>query len=213
MYRVIISPFNYPYFYEHFDISGKRNVNMDNLIDEYINKEKFNKIEEHYILINNWKKECETRISKSHFKKLRTKQFKKCLDDDNAFIFYAYRLATVYKQKNYIKTSDKVPKQCLKAQYSYESLKNRYILLSSINYEMTIKDYINKNQRNLMTPKLREQIAKRDNYTCQLCGKYMPDGVGLQIDHIKPISKGGKTIISNLQVLCSKCNSKKSNKV
>ena len=49
----------------------------------------------------------------------------------------------------------------------------------------------------------------RDNYTCQICGKYMPDGVGLHIDHIIPVSKGGKSVESNLQVLCSKCNGSK----
>jgi 5-methylcytosine-specific restriction endonuclease McrA len=41
----------------------------------------------------------------------------------------------------------------------------------------------------------------------------MPDGVGLQIDHKVPVSKGGKTVRSNLQVLCSKCNGSKSNKM
>ena len=60
-----------------------------------------------------------------------------------------------------------------------------------------------------MTKQLREQIARRDNYTCQICGKYMPDGVGLHVDHIVPVAKGGKTVPSNLQVLCSKCNGRK----
>ena len=36
----------------------------------------------------------------------------------------------------------------------------------------------------------------RDNYTCQICGKYMPDEVGLQVDHIIPVAKGGKTVES-----------------
>ena len=56
-----------------------------------------------------------------------------------------------------------------------------------------------------------DQIKKRDNYTCQLCGKYMPDEIGLHIDHIIPWSKGGETTMENLQTLCSKCNLGKSN--
>ena len=43
--------------------------------------------------------------------------------------------------------------------------------------------------------------------------RYMPDEVGLHIDHIIPVSKGGKTVASNLQVLCSKCTGSKSNKL
>lgn len=34
----------------------------------------------------------------------------------------------------------------------------------------------------------------------------------LEIDHIIPISKGGKNIESNTQILCSNCNNAKSNK-
>ena len=37
-----------------------------------------------------------------------------------------------------------------------------------------------------MTKALRKEIMLRDNYTCQICGKYMPDEVGLHIDHIIP---------------------------
>lgn len=55
----------------------------------------------------------------------------------------------------------------------------------------------------------RRRVMQRDDYTCQICGKRMPDGVGLHVDHIVPIAKGGKTVESNLQVLCSKCNGRK----
>ena len=97
--------------------------------------------------------------------------------------------------------------------YSYEQIEERDKKLGEINYECTLNKYHSKNQRKLVTQNLRKEIMERDNYTCQKCGKYMPDEVGLHIDHIIPVSKGGKSIPSNLQVLCSKCNGKKSNKV
>ena len=94
----------------------------------------------------------------------------------------------------------------------FDWLKRRRAALADIGFETTLRKYRIKKQRPLMTPELRRQIARRDNYTCKICGKYMPDGVGLHIDHIKPVSKGGKTVPSNLQVLCSKCNGSKSSR-
>lgn len=63
-------------------------------------------------------------------------------------------------------------------------------------------------QRALMTTKLRNFIKQRDNYTCRNCGLGIKNeqNLLLEIDHILPISKGGKTIENNLQTLCWKCN-------
>ena len=36
--------------------------------------------------------------------------------------------------------------------------------------------------------------------------------VKLHVDHIKPVSKGGKTELSNLRTLCERCNLGKSDK-
>ena len=68
-------------------------------------------------------------------------------------------------------------------------------------------------QRRAMTKELREAIKRRDNYTCRLCGNsiYREPNLLLEIDHIVPVSKGGKTEASNLQTLCWKCNRSKSN--
>lgn len=70
-------------------------------------------------------------------------------------------------------------------------------------------------QRSLMTKQLREMIKARDNYTCQKCGISIQEEphLLLEIDHIIPISKNGKTTINNLQTLCWKCNRQKSNKL
>jgi len=35
----------------------------------------------------------------------------------------------------------------------------------------------------------------------------------LVVDHIIPVSKGGKTMIENLRTTCEKCNSGKGNKI
>lgn len=59
---------------------------------------------------------------------------------------------------------------------------------------------------------LRNQIYARDRFTCQnqKCGaKKGERGVQLVIDHKKPVKRGGTNDPSNLQTLCSLCNSKK----
>ena len=58
--------------------------------------------------------------------------------------------------------------------------------------------------------KLQYQVLKRDNSTCVLCGAKAPKAK-LHIDHIVPYSKGGRTVLSNLRTLCSKCNLGKGN--
>ena len=56
--------------------------------------------------------------------------------------------------------------------------------------------------------KLRLQVLKRDEFRCVYCGRNPATEVGviLHIDHITPFSKGGKTTLGNLQILCEKCN-------
>jgi 5-methylcytosine-specific restriction endonuclease McrA len=54
----------------------------------------------------------------------------------------------------------------------------------------------------------RKSVHKRDNYTCQYCG-HTKD---LSIDHIMPVSRGGKSTWENTVTACQKCNSKKGNK-
>lgn len=76
-------------------------------------------------------------------------------------------------------------------------------------------DAFAKEQRVLMTPKLRDAIKERDHYTCCNCGNstLTEPNLLLEIDHIIPVSKGGLTEESNLQTLCWKCNRSKGNKI
>lgn len=72
-----------------------------------------------------------------------------------------------------------------------------------------------KEQRTLMTKKLRESIKARDNFTCCNCGNstHVEPNLLLEIDHIIPVSKGGRTEEDNLQTLCWKCNRSKGDKI
>ena len=66
--------------------------------------------------------------------------------------------------------------------------------------------------RNINT-RLRFKVLTRDNFKCCTCGASpaKDPSVELHVDHIVPWSKGGETVIENLQTLCSKCNLGKSN--
>ena len=61
--------------------------------------------------------------------------------------------------------------------------------------------------------RLRFMVMKRDNFKCCICGRSPATNPGLElhIDHIIPWSKGGETVIDNLQTLCSDCNLGKGN--
>ena len=87
-------------------------------------------------------------------------------------------------------------------------------LIEMLEDKLTEKAFA-KEQRALMTKKLRETIKARDNYTCCTCGNstYVEPNLLLEIDHIIPIAKGGLTEESNLQTLCWKCNRSKSDKI
>ena len=72
-----------------------------------------------------------------------------------------------------------------------------------------------KEQRALMTTKLRKSILERDNYTCRICGNSIHNepNLLLEVDHIIPVAKGGVTVEDNLQALCWRCNRSKGAKL
>lgn len=87
-------------------------------------------------------------------------------------------------------------------------------LIKTLESKLTASAFA-KEQRNLMTKKLREFIKERDNYTCCTCGNstHVEPNLLLEIDHIIPVAKGGITSEENLQTLCWKCNRAKSDKI
>lgn len=58
---------------------------------------------------------------------------------------------------------------------------------------------------------VRFEVFKRDKFKCQYCGSSAPDVI-LEVDHIKPVSKGGTDDLLNLVTSCRDCNRGKSNR-
>lgn len=55
----------------------------------------------------------------------------------------------------------------------------------------------------------KARIVRRDNHTCQECGKHLMDHE-VEFDHIIPVSRGGSSEESNLRLTCFDCNRDKS---
>ena len=69
-------------------------------------------------------------------------------------------------------------------------------------------------ERSKLSAGLRYAILKRDNFACCLCGRSASreNGVKLEVDHIVPVNKWGRTVEDNLQTLCRDCNKGKSDR-
>jgi 5-methylcytosine-specific restriction endonuclease McrA len=52
----------------------------------------------------------------------------------------------------------------------------------------------------------RREIFRRDNYTCQYCGKHT---LNMTVDHVYPRHLGGQQIWINVVTACSSCNHRK----
>lgn len=104
-------------------------------------------------------------------------------------------------------------------------------------YDMTVMsvfDYEDMNvmkrviERTIVSQRNRYRVYLRDDFTCQKCKYraeyslkasyhieratwkfYLRDWNPLTIDHIFPVSKGGKNHVDNYQTMCQKCNQEK----
>lgn len=97
--------------------------------------------------------------------------------------------------------------------YTFDAVLKMTIRIKEINEEMNSAEYRKKVERSKMSQSLRYDILKRDGFRCVLCGRSAREhGVELEVDHIIPVSKGGKTEPDNLRTLCKDCNRGKRDK-
>lgn len=200
-------PFKYPYLAISFDVSRRKEPILENELEDWLcDEQNWETAKSHLVKVKSWKKDCGEYISSSWCPNHRFEQYLAAIDDDGMYCVSLTRDRTGYRQRNYVRTSYTYTVQEDSEHFSFEELSEIRDMLEETGYECNLYRWRSKEQRRFMTPELRHQIMERDGYTCQMCGRYMPDGTGIHIDHIIPVSKGGKTVPGNLQVLCAKCN-------
>lgn len=193
------------------DVSNKRKMTNNEAFDYYVINFGKGKLVEHLNAIKEWKS-SEIEKANGNIKKIKKIKERWEKNKRKAFYFEFSRSKTRYRQSNYQRYSYRVKEVSNAFNASDSAVESRIKFLEMHGYYVTYDQYNREDQRIALTKDLREMIKRRDHYTCQICGKYMPDEVGLHIDHIIPIAKGGKSIPSNLRVLCSKCNGRKGDK-
>lgn len=87
---------------------------------------------------------------------------------------------------------------------TYIVLTDKPIVLRAVTLS-TVGFFIPMAGRKSLSKKIRFEVFKRDKFTCQYCGRKAPDVV-LEVDHINPVSKGGKNDLLNLVTSCMDCN-------
>lgn len=208
------SPFVYPHFETKVDVSRKRQPDKWDVVDHFLcDADNRDVLRDYARRAAVWEAEQMAFLTVCRLPFRRLRQYSEAIGCEPSCRFDTVREQTRYRQSDYVRIPYTVVVPCDTFRVRLETLVKRNEQLAAIGYEATLREYNAKDQRRLMTPELRRQIMERDGYTCQICGRYMPDGNDIHIDHIRPVSKGGKTVPSNLQVLCAKCNLSKGAKV
>lgn len=96
--------------------------------------------------------------------------------------------------------------------WDFDQLSRSFELARAERARLSTAEARRKRERSLMTNSLRMDVLRRDGYRCQMCGATRKDGVQLHVDHIVPVSRDGRTVMENLQILCEDCNFGKGNR-
>jgi 5-methylcytosine-specific restriction endonuclease McrA len=163
------------------------------------------RLKEYYL--NNSKRIKDNRL-KRYYDNIETereynREFNKRYHQENKDVIYEKK--KIYRQENV----EKIKEQ--------KRIYNNSEQGRDVNYKASVKRRSYKYNVDFK-PVQRKQLLDRDNWTCKHCGIKVHDrkentSDKANIDHIIPISKGGNSEPSNLQVLCRTCNLSKADKI
>lgn len=214
-------------FYDNYKVNKKillKTINIDeylmmtieNKYDQLVNyKKKYDALKQEYEQYNKEYNKLYKFIDKEEARKLKinTKNYLKYMPiiyNDNRINVEKEFKIVIYI--NYCSQKGKVKNKVYK-KYNSDAFMKIYREYLKIRQSQEIYKLSSKIERSVMTESMRYDVFKRDGFKCQICGATSKDGAQLHVDHIIPVSKGGKTEMSNLQTLCSRCNLGKSNKL
>lgn len=180
-----------------YNIENNIKLLRDNIEKMILNKQKYKEYLNEY---NNFKNEIELNSDKSIFSKIEkiAIQFTKISNRFDIIV----KMKLYYKSpkgRNYYQKKKKLKGKDLIEYYNIWKKKKGYQISAKF-------------ERSKMSDSIRYDVLKRDNFSCKICGATSREGAKLHVDHIIPVSKGGKTEMNNLQTLCERCNLGKSNK-
>ena len=96
---------------------------------------------------------------------------------------------------------------------NYDSPESRWIQTTSIKIAapevIVLKDYGARPIRRINFNK--PNMCRRDNWMCQYCGTQLPTSK-LTVEHVVPVSRGGKTTWNNCVSACRSCNERKADR-
>jgi len=72
-----------------------------------------------------------------------------------------------------------------------------------------VKSKVVERERGRPWMRRRQRIMERDGYLCQTCSKSGKVTVAEEVDHIIPLSVGGRDDDGNLQAICKECHQSK----
>lgn len=73
-------------------------------------------------------------------------------------------------------------------------------------YETGNQDYFNKRKEKLIFAKFRAAIYRKFENVCPECGETLHNGEPIELHHIKPVKRGGKYKMNNIQPLHRICH-------
>jgi 5-methylcytosine-specific restriction endonuclease McrA len=96
-------------------------------------------------------------------------------------------------------------------EWDFEGLHREFHEMRQDRAAKSTTQFLRQQERQRVTAKVRFEVFARDGNRCRVCGT-TAEVEPLHVDHIIPISKGGRSDLHNLQTLCQTCNLGKGNR-